>query len=255
MVVCIYIGDFFNGAQVIIDTFISSGETKWTRQSGLVLLLPTGMEGTGPEHSSCRTERFLQLSDDKMDKVVNMHIVNCTTPSQYFHVLRRQMKRNYRKPLIVATPKYLLRYEKCQSDLKEMSEHTQFQPILQDDVNKPDITRILFCSGRIYYDLQEEMTKRSIKNTAIIRIEEICPFPYKQLIEVSKSYKNCTHYNWVQEEHKNQGCWSFVEPRLKQALNRDISYVGRDTSASVATGVSKHHKLEVAQLFDAIFHQ
>ena len=251
-------GDFNNGAQVIIDTFISSGEAKWCKSSNLVMLLPHGQDGTGPEHSSCKLERFLLLTNDNLKNVVNMHVVNCTTPSQYFHVLRRQMIRNYKKPLIIASPKILLRHPKCVSQLVDLDVGSRFQPVLDDHElldNNNAIRTLVFCSGKIYYDLIEQRNIRKVTNFAFIRIEELCPFPINEIRElVGRKYKNINKVIWAQEEHANQGAWTFVEPRLRQVLNRDtIDYCGRDVSASVATGVGKYHREEVVQLFEDVF--
>eukprot|EP00835_Amoeboradix_gromovi_P003247 NODE_207_length_14754_cov_0.677994.p2 type:complete len:927 gc:universal NODE_207_length_14754_cov_0.677994:611-3391(+) len=257
-------GDFFNTAQVIIDQFIASGEAKWFKQSGLVLLLPHGQDGTGPEHSSCRIERFLQLADDKCamldtsnNSVVNMHVVNVTTPAQYFHVLRRQMVRNYRKPLIVASPKILLRHPLCTSSIDDMGPGTTFEPVLNDPKfikgEKSLVETVLFCSGKIFYDLLAEREQRKINSVAIVRIEELCPFPIQGIMKLLEDYKNVKEYKWAQEEHQNQGAWSYVSPRLENRLNAKISYVGREPSAAAATGVSIYHKEEVKVLFDLIF--
>ncbi|CAG8683658.1 1072_t:CDS:2, partial [Cetraspora pellucida] len=207
-------GDFFNGAQVIIDTYISSGELKWLRQSGLVMLLPHGYDGAGPEHSSCRIER-LDILDESIPNNPNMHIVNPTTPAQYFHVLRRQMKRDFRKPLIIATPKLLLRSPVAVSNFEDMLHGTTFLPIIGnksvDDDNK--VEKIVFVSGKIYYDLIKERQNKKIED------KELCPFPKSDIEEELKKYTNAKEFIWCQEEPQNNGAYTFVEPRLRQLLS------------------------------------
>lgn len=237
-------GDFANGAQVIIDQFISSAESKWLRMSGLVLLLPHGYEGQGPEHSSARLERYLQLCAEN-----NMQVVNCTTPANYFHVLRRQLKRNYRKPLIVMTPKSLLRLDLAQSTLADMDEKTHFLPVIGeiDNLNTPSqIKRIILCSGKVYYDLLRQRRASKIEDVVILRLEQFYPFPEDQLKEAFKLYPNAEMI-WCQEEPKNMGGWFFVDRRLETVLSsiqhkslRPI-YVGRPESASTASGREKIH--------------
>jgi 2-oxoglutarate dehydrogenase E1 component len=243
---------------VVIDQFISSGERKWLRMSGLVMLLPHGYEGQGPEHSSARLERFLQLCAED-----NMQVVNCTTPANYFHVLRRQIHRGFRKPLIVMTPKSLLRHKRCISTLAEMSEGSSFHRVLWDDAHyrpgsttvtlKPDhqIRRVLLCSGKVYYDLFEEREKRGIDDVVILRAEQMYPFPARSLItELSRFAK--AEMVWVQEEPKNMGAWSFMEPNLEWVLGkikgakaRRFRYTGRPASASTAAGLMKKHAKEL----------
>lgn len=245
-------GDFSNGAQVIIDQFISSAEIKWLRMSGLVMLLPHGYEGQGPEHSSCRIERYLQLCAEE-----NMQVVNCTTPASYFHVLRRQIVRKYRKPLIVAAPKSLLRSKF--SALEEMAEGTSFKrvipevsPLVADD----KVRRVVISSGKVYYDLFEERTKRDIKDVALIRMEQLYPFPEEELLAEFKRYKNA-EIVWCQEEPKNMGGWYFVSERIEEVLAktggtaRRPAYAGRLAAASPATGYMKIHTKEQAALVDA----
>ncbi|KAI9139185.1 thiamine diphosphate-binding protein [Paraphysoderma sedebokerense] len=256
-------GDFFNGAQVVIDTFISSTEAKWLRQSGLVMLLPHGYDGTGPEHSSCRIERFLQLTNDRFNVLQpevpvnpNMHVVNPTTAAQYFHLLRRQMKRNFRKPLIVAAPKTLLRLSDAVSSIKDMAPGTTFQPVLGDQtISSPDsVKRIILVSGKLYYDLIKERSARSLdSDVAIVRIEELCPFPVDDIIQELKKYKNADKVVWCQEEPRNMGAWSFMEGRLELCLGRKVQYAGRVTAACPATGVSSVHRKEQAQLLKDAF--
>ena len=248
-------GDFVNGAQVIIDQFISSGETKWLRMCGLVLMLPHGMEGQGPEHSSARLERFLQASAED-----NWQVVNCTTPANYYHVLRRQMCRDYRKPLIIMTPKSLLRHKLCVSKMKEFAEGSSFHRVLWDDdhaslAQPKDMKRIVLCSGKVYYDLLEERRKRELKDVMILRLEQLYPFPDKNLVEEFAKYPNA-EVIWCQEETKNMGAWTFVDRRIEDVLttakhkaSRPI-YVGRAEAASPATGSLKIHTAEQAKLVD-----
>ncbi|CAG8435886.1 6888_t:CDS:10 [Diversispora eburnea] len=250
-------GDFFNGAQVVIDTYISSGEVKWLRQSGLVMLLPHGYDGAGPEHSSCRIERF-DVLDESIPINPNMHIVNPTTPAQYFHVLRRQMKRNFRKPLIVVAPKILLRSSVAVSNFEEMTPRTTFLPVLGDfsisDYLK--VEKVIFVSGKIYYDLVKAKQDKNINDKfAIIRVEELCPFP-KQDIEIElKKYNNVNEFIWCQEEPQNNGAYTFMEPRLNQLLSpgKKLKYVGRPPSAAPAVGVSKWHHQEIKNILNDIF--
>jgi len=242
-------GDFANGAQVIIDQFISSGEIKWLRLSGLVMLLPHAHEGQGPEHTSGRLERFLQLCGES-----NMRVANCTTPANFFHILRRQVRSDTRKPLIVMTPKSLLRHPKAVSSLKDMGPETYFQPVIDDPVvTGPETQRVVLCSGKVYYDLLEEREKKDIHNVAIVRLEQYYPFPHKQLVETLEPYK-AAQMVWCQEEPMNMGAWTFLDRRLESVLNelgathsRPI-YMGRATSAATATGVLSRHVIEQQQL-------
>ncbi|MFN4260584.1 MAG: 2-oxoglutarate dehydrogenase E1 component [Gemmataceae bacterium] len=245
-------GDFVNGAQVIIDQFIASSYSKWQRDSGLVLLLPHGYEGQGPEHSSARLERFLQLCAED-----NMQVCNPSTPAQYFHVLRRQMKRDFRKPLILMTPKSLLRHKEVVSPVAEFSEG-HFQEVLDDPRADPRrVQRLLLCSGKVYYDLLAG--SRSAGNgappddLAIVRVEQFFPFPEDQLRQVLQRYGRVQDWVWVQEESQNMGGWSFMEPRLR-ALGYDFVYVGRDASASPATGSLRVHQREQKELVQAALH-
>uniref|UniRef100_A0A4W4FHU4 2-oxoadipate dehydrogenase complex component E1 n=1 Tax=Electrophorus electricus TaxID=8005 RepID=A0A4W4FHU4_ELEEL len=224
-------GDFFNGAQIIFDTFVSGGEAKWLLQSGMVVLLPHGYDGAGPEHSSCRIERFLQMCDSKEEGVdgdtVNMGVVNPTTPAQYFHLLRRQMIRNFRKPLIVAAPKTLLRFPGAVSSLEEMGPGTSFKPVIGDkSVNPQSVQRVLLCSGKHYYALLKlrETLPEVCETTALIRVEELCPFPTEALqLELGK-YTSAREFIWSQEEPQNMGCWSFVSPRFEKQLTCKVSF-------------------------------
>ncbi|WP_317898978.1 2-oxoglutarate dehydrogenase E1 component [Aurantibacillus circumpalustris] len=238
-------GDFFNGAQIIIDQYLSSSEYKWRRMNGLVVLLPHGYEGQGPEHSSARVERFLQMCAEN-----NMQIVNATTPAQQFHALRRQLKRGFRKPLICFTPKKLLRYPTCVSGVKDFTEG-KFQELIDDisaDVKK--ITRVAFCSGKIYYDLIERREKEGASDIAFIRLEQLYPFPQKQVDAILAKYKNAKEYLFVQEESENMGAWRFVDKNLR-SLN--MRYVGRDEAASPATGFAKRHAAESEEIMLGIF--
>tara|TARA_Y100000031_G_scaffold77340_1_gene85100 strand:+ start:130666 stop:133578 length:2913 start_codon:yes stop_codon:yes gene_type:complete len=242
-------GDFVNGAQTIIDQFISSGETKWLRMSGLVMLLPHGSEGQGPEHSSARPERFLQLCAED-----NMQVCNLTTPANYFHALRRQMNRNFRKPLIIMTPKSLLRHKLCVSKLEDMTGKTSFHRVLPDDAQKDlkkadKIKRVVLCSGKVYYDLYEKRAEEGIDDIALVRVEQLYPFPHETLVKELKQYKNA-EFIWCQEEPKNQGYWSFVSPYVEEVLteikakNTRPDYVGRVSAAAPATGFAKVHAQE-----------
>ncbi|MCK5931150.1 MAG: 2-oxoglutarate dehydrogenase E1 component [Fulvimarina manganoxydans] len=257
-------GDFANGAQVVIDQFISSGERKWLRMSGLVMLLPHGYEGQGPEHSSARLERFLQLCAED-----NMQVANCTTPANYFHILRRQLKRDFRKPLILMTPKSLLRHKRAISELSEMSGDTSFHRLLWDDAQRfkdggislvPDdkIRRVVMCSGKVYYDLYEEREKRGVDDVYLLRLEQLYPFPAKALITELSRFKQAEMV-WCQEEPKNMGAWSFIDPYLEWVLDhieaekRRVRYAGRPAAASPAAGtMSTHMKQLEAFLEDAL---
>lgn len=246
-------GDFANGAQVIIDQFIAAAETKWLRMSGLVLLLPHGYEGQGPEHSSARLERFLQLSAED-----NWQVANCSTPANYFHILRRQIKRNFRKPLILMTPKSLLRHKMCVSSLSAMVAGTSFQRIIPETskniVEDKKVRRVVLCTGKVYYDLVAERETRHINDIAIIRVEELYPFPQKALAEQFRRYPKA-EIVWCQEEPQNMGSWFYVDRRIEAALNdagrKDRpSYAGRVEAASPATGYLKRHNKEQAELID-----
>jgi 2-oxoglutarate dehydrogenase E1 component len=237
-------GDFANCAQTIIDQFIVSAESKWQRPSGIVLLLPHGYEGQGPEHSSARLERFLQACAEE-----NIQVCNLTTAAQYFHVLRRQMKRNFIKPLIIMTPKSLLRAKHASSMADEFT-HGRFHEILSaPEVGPPNkMRRVIFCSGKVYYDLLNYRAERKIDNAAIIRIEQLYPFAENKLREMLKPFAKSAKFVWCQEEPQNMGAWSFIEPRLRTAFCSEISYAGRDASASPAVGSLARHKREQAAL-------
>jgi 2-oxoglutarate dehydrogenase E1 component len=237
-------GDFSNGAQVIIDQFIVSAESKWQRPSGIVLLLPHGYEGQGPEHSSGRLERFLQLCAED-----NIQVCNLTTSAQYFHVLRRQMKRDFLKPLIILTPKSLLRAEFASSRAEEFT-RGRFEEILGSPEAGPadQVKRIIFCSGKVYYDLLNYRTARKVGDSALIRIEQLYPLAEKRLREMLKPFPKNAKFVWCQEEPQNMGAWNFIEPRLRTMFCSEIAYAGRDASASPAVGALAHHKREQARL-------
>jgi 2-oxoglutarate dehydrogenase E1 component len=254
-------GDFVNGAQVVIDQFITAGERKWLRMSGLVLLLPHGYEGQGPEHSSARLERFLQMCGED-----NIQVANCTTPANYFHVLRRQLKRDFRKPLVLMTPKSLLRHKRVTSKLAEMGPETSFHRVLWDDaqlhpnggiklVVDDKIRRVVLCSGKVYYDLFEEREKRGLDDIYLMRVEQLYPFPLKALVtELSRFRK--AELVWCQEEPRNQGAWAFVQPYLEWVLeqtggvSKRARYVGRPSSAATATGMMSSHIKQLKVLLD-----
>jgi len=246
-------GDFANGAQVIFDQFISSGESKWMRMSGLVMLLPHGFEGQGPEHSSARWERYLQLCAED-----NWQVCNFTTPANYFHALRRQLRRNFRKPLVVMTPKSLLRHKLVVSKLEDFGPGSRFRRVLPEtDALKPDdqIRRVVLCSGKVYYDLYEERAKRGIDDVAIVRVEQIYPWPKETLMKVLSRYSKA-EVVWCQEEPANMGPWTFVDRRLEFILEElehkpgKAYYVGRKAAASPATGLNKNHVYEQALLVE-----
>ena len=257
-------GDFANGAQVVFDQFISSGERKWLRMSGLFCLLPHGYEGQGPEHSSARLERFLQMCAED-----NMQVANCTTPSNYFHILRRQLNRDFRKPLILMTPKSLLRHKRAISRLDEMAEGTSFHRVLWDDaqylkgekiklVKDNKIRRVVLCSGKVYYDLYEEREKRGIDDVYLLRVEQLYPFPLKALVTELSRFKNADIV-WCQEEPKNMGSWTFVEPYLAWVLEQATSkvkrprYAGRPASAATATGLMSTHLAQLNAFLEEAF--
>ena len=242
-------GDFVNGAQMIIDQFLSSAEAKWQRMCGLVLLLPHGYEGMGPEHSSARLERFLQLCAKN-----NMQVVYPTTPAQLFHILRRQIHRNFRKPLVLMTPKSLLRHKQCVSALAEFSAGT-FQRVI-DDANVADpaaVSRVVLCTGKIYYDLVAARGQQNDSDkVALLRIEELYPFPTAELQAVFNRYPAAKQFYWVQEESQNMGAWSFVQPHLDELLpaHCELNYVGRDEAASPATGSGHLHENEQREIVE-----
>ncbi|MGB1234361.1 MAG: 2-oxoglutarate dehydrogenase E1 component [Planktomarina sp.] len=253
-------GDFANGAQIMFDQFISSGESKWLRMSGLVCLLPHGYEGQGPEHSSARLERFLQMCGQD-----NWIIANCTTPANYFHLLRRQIHRTFRKPLILMTPKSLLRHKMAVSKREDFVEGSSFHRLLWDDAQygnsdmtlkaDGDIKRVVMCSGKVYFDLLEERDARGLDDVYLLRVEQFYPFPAISMVQELSRFKDAEIF-WCQEEPKNQGAWSFIEPNIEWVLGRIKSrfsrpeYAGRATSASPATGLASAHKAQQAALID-----
>ena len=258
-------GDFANGAQVVFDQFISSGERKWLRMSGLTLLLPHGYEGQGPEHSSARLERYLQgCAED------NLCVANCSTPANYFHILRRQLHRPFRKPLILMTPKSLLRHKKAVSPLSALAEGSSFHRVLWDDAQhdnglttiklKSDdqIRRVLLCSGKVYYDLLDDREKKGVDDVYILRLEQFYPWPMKSMIAELGRFKNA-ELVWVQEEPKNMGGWSFADPWLELTLGKmkikakRARYVGRPASASTAAGLMSRHLKELHAFLDEAF--
>ncbi|UCE82008.1 MAG: 2-oxoglutarate dehydrogenase E1 component [Deltaproteobacteria bacterium] len=237
-------GDFVNNAQAVIDLYITSGQSKWRRLSGLVLLLPHGFEGMGPEHSSARLERFLQLCAED-----NIQVCNPTTPAQYFHLLRRQVKRDLRKPLVVMTPKSLLRHPLAVSRLSDMTSGS-FQEVLDDASNQKSSRRILFCSGKIYYELFQRRQDIKASDIGIVRLEQLYPFPEMQLEEVIAKYTRAKEWFWVQEEPENMGGWSFVRSRLAGLVQKHIKYIGRKEAASPATGFHSIYKDQQAAIID-----
>ena len=228
-------GDFVNGAQIIIDQFITSAETKWQRSNGLVMLLPHGFEGQGPEHSSGRIERFMEACADD-----NIQVVNCTTPANFFHVLRRQLKRNFRKPLVVFTPKSLLRSAQCVSRLEEFTDG-KFNEVIDDHfVKAADVKRVLLCSGKVYYDLLDKQQTDKRKDIAVVRREQLYPMPYDQLEAIQSKYKKATEFIWVQEEPENMGAWPYISRKFRNSsLNFEL--ISRLESSSTATGYAKQH--------------
>ncbi len=240
-------GDFSNGAQIIIDQFIVSAEEKWKVLNGLVLYLPHGYEGQGPEHSSARMERFLALCAEN-----NIQVVNCTTPANFFHLLRRQMKRPFRKPLVTFTPKSLLRHPECMSPLEDLA-GGRFRPLLDDPLANPEITeRVIICSGKIYYDLKEEQTQKGFNQTAIIRLEQLYPLPENELIAVKEKYGNAKRWLWAQEEPQNMGAWPFIMMNLK---GFNMSVIARPPSASPASGSSKFHQIQQRKIVEKAFEE
>ena len=260
-------GDFVNGAQIIIDQFLTSGERKWNRQCGLTLLLPHGYEGAGPEHSSCRPERFLMACDqdplnwaesgDRIQKA-NIQVVNPTTPAQYFHVLRRQVMRGFRKPLIVLTPKSLLKHRECVSTLDEMSfdmtnSQETFAQVLDEVepevvVAPEEVTEVVLCTGKVYYDIRAHRREKNLKNMAIVRVEQIAPFPMEEVKAILDKYPKA-RLTWCQEESFNMGYYHHVFFHLGNLTEgaRPLRYVGRPASASPAAGSGARHRAELAK--------
>ena len=240
-------GDFFNGAQIIVDQFIASAETKWQRSNGLVLLLPHGYEGQGPEHSSARIERFMELCADS-----NIQVANCTTPANFFHVLRRQLKRDFRKPLIVFTPKSLLRNSQCVSKLEDFTKG-QFQEVIDDTFAKiTDVKRVLLCSGKVYYDLLERQKMDNRTDVAIVRIEQLYPIHHDQLKVIKSKYKKATEFIWVQEEPENMGAWPYMCRKFRDT-EFNLEAISRKESSSTATGYAKKHAIQQQYIIDKAF--
>lgn len=244
-------GDFFNGAQIIIDQFITSAEAKWRRMNGLVMLLPHGYEGQGPEHSSARVERFLQQCAGN-----NMQVVNCTTPANQFHALRRQVNRDFRKPLICFTPKKLLRYPSCVSSVADFCKGG-FQEVIDDITAKSkSVKRIAFCTGKVFYDLIETKEKTGMDDVAVVRIEQLYPFPIRQVAAILEKYAAAKEVFWVQEEPENMGAWAHMVRmfmRYDETKDRQLKYIGRAEAASPATGFSKNHAEQQQAILDALF--
>lgn len=239
-------GDFNNGAQIIFDQFLSSAEDKWNVMNDLVVLLPHGYEGQGPEHSSARIERFLTLCAEN-----NIQIANCTTPANFFHILRRQLLRPFRKPLVIFTPKSLLRHPLCVSGIEDFENGTRFQEVIDDNnADVKNVNKIAFCSGKVYYDLLEEKNKNQHKNVALIRIEQLYPLPKKQMLQLVEKYSNATTYLWVQEEPMNMGAWKFIHHELKEVK---LKLISRPASGSPATGSPKFHVIRQQKIIDKTF--
>jgi 2-oxoglutarate dehydrogenase E1 component len=251
-------GDFANGAQIIIDQFLAASESKWQRMSGLVLLLPHGYEGQGPEHSSARLERFLQLCAED-----NLQVCNLSTPAQYFHALRRQMHRRFRKPLVVMSPKSLLRHKAAVSTLDELATG-RFETVIDDPaatgaleagltLDRAQVRRVILCSGKIYYALLAARRERRAESIAIVRVEQLYPFPRAELEAIFASYPETRQVYWVQEEPQNMGAWLTTYPRLRRILPTatTLDYVGRAEAASPAAGSYKVHGQEEAEIVNS----
>ncbi len=239
-------GDFSNGGQVIIDNYVAAGEAKWGTVNGIVLLLPHGFEGQGPEHSSAHMERFLMLCARD-----NIQVCNCTTPAQYFHLLRRQARSCVRKPLVVMTPKSLLRHPRAVSRLRELSEGA-FQEILADPAAPRSPRRLVFCTGKIFYDLVAAREKQKDATTEIVRIEQLYPFPEAKIAALLEKHPDLTEATWVQEEPRNRGAWMFIKDRFQRSWPAlSMYYVGREESASPATGSHARHEREQAEIVEA----
>ena len=275
--VCLVRSDFFNTAQVIVDQFISSGEDKWLRQTGLVMLLPHGYEGAGPEHSSARIERFLQMTNDHPDAIpaneerskqiqqANWQLVNCSTPANFFHVLRRQLHRQFRKPLVIFTPKMLLRFAQAKSTLEEMGPDSKFLKVYgetDEAINKQgeQVQRVLLCSGKVYYDLFNERADKKLTTVAIVRVEQLAPFPFHAVAAELQRYPHAEVY-WVQEEPMNMGAWTYVKDRIESTLTQlcerkgeRVRYFGRPPSAATAAGHASQHNKELRKLLDEVYH-
>ncbi|WP_442589017.1 2-oxoglutarate dehydrogenase E1 component [Pedobacter sp. AW31-3R] len=241
-------GDFFNGAQIVVDQYIASAETKWQRANGLVMLLPHGYEGQGPEHSSARIERFMELCAD-----YNMQVTNCTTPANFFHAIRRQFKREFRKPLVVFTPKSLLRHPACVSKLEEFTEG-KFREVIDDtNVKAAEVKRVLFCSGKIYYELLEKQQKDNNHAVAIVRVEQLYPTPLDQMETIYKRYKNAKEAIWVQEEPENMGAWPYLLRKTRKTAFSAMEVISRKESSSTASGFAKQHADQQAYILAKSF--
>jgi len=241
-------GDFFNGAQIIVDQYIASAETKWQRGNGLVMLLPHGYEGQGPEHSSARIERFMELCADN-----NIQVANCTTPANFFHILRRQIYRDFRKPLIVFTPKSLLRSPKCVSPLVDFTEG-KFQEVIDDSfADAKKVKRVLFCSGKIYYDLLDKQQADQRKDIAIVRIEQLYPTPVQQMAKIKSKYSKATEFFWVQEEPENMGAWPYMCRKFRKDDVLKLDVISRLEGSSTATGFAKQHAAQQLHIISKAF--
>jgi len=247
-------GDFANAAQVIIDQFVAASRSKWRQQPSLVMLLPHGYEGQGPEHSSARLERYLQLAGDD-----NLRIANCTTAAQYFHLLRRHagLKESDPRPLILMTPKSLLRHKLAQSTVEELAEGT-FQPVLDDSTaaaNRDQVTRLILCSGKVYVDLVSSAERADATRVAIARVEQLCPFPAGEIGALLAAYPHLREIVWLQEEPRNMGAWTYMGSRLRDLVGREprIDYIGRPDHASPAEGSGAAHQLEQARIIAEAF--
>jgi 2-oxoglutarate dehydrogenase E1 component len=240
-------GDFVNGSQIIIDQYLATSEQKWARTANMTLLLPHGYEGQGPEHSSARMERFLQLCAED-----NLIVANCTTPAQLFHLLRRQAYLTEKRPLVLFTPKMLIRHASCVSSFEDFVEKS-FQEVLEDPTPPSSPTRVLFCSGKVFYQLLQERLERKDATSLIVRVEQLYPFPEQQISQVLKNYPQIQKWYWVQEEPKNMGAWTYIEPRLSKILQSAPIYVGREESASPAAGSHALHKRQYESFMKQVF--
>jgi 2-oxoglutarate dehydrogenase E1 component len=238
-------GDFSNGAQIMFDQYISAAEDKWKQQNGIVILLPHGYEGQGSEHSSARIERFLQLCAND-----NLTVANCTNPANFFHLLRRQMKRNFRKPLVVFTPKSLLRHAQAVSELKDFTDG-EFQEVIDDTVSAKEVKRVVFCSGKFYYDLLEERNKNGRNDVALVRLEQLFPLHEEKIEKIIARYENAEDHVWAQEEPRNMGPWSFMLQRfeMKNLIVRSRKYYSVPAAGS-STRFKKRHRRVIESVFD-----
>lgn len=257
-------GDFVNGAQIMLDQYVSSGDDKWLRQSGLTLLLPHGYDGAGPEHSSCHLERFLQSTDTDMfhkdafsNKIPNWSILVPTTPANYFHALRRQLKRNYLRPLIIAAPKQLLRDPTAVSPLADFTNGAKFKPVLADpdhtEAGARHVRTVALMTGKIFNELRVQRKERKRGDTAFIRVEELAPFPAEAILQEIAKYPNALRVTWVQDEPQNMGAWAYVEPRLRNFCGVNATLVSPPPLPAAAVGASALHKKLTAKLYDDVF--